>query len=97
MKKIYMLISYFVLMLLIATFVACASLPKTKTPGDAADKITLIAPEECGGCGRTAHLEMENENVKVLKGGWSQWINLGYPTEKGEHKSEVNVGRKGSF
>jgi rhodanese-related sulfurtransferase len=26
------------------------------------------------------------ENVKVLKGGWSQWVKLGYPTEKGKKK-----------
>ena len=26
------------------------------------------------------------KNVKVLKGGWAEWIKLGYPIEKGEGK-----------
>jgi 3-mercaptopyruvate sulfurtransferase SseA len=26
------------------------------------------------------------KNVKVLKGGWVDWVKLGYPTEKGEGK-----------
>jgi 3-mercaptopyruvate sulfurtransferase SseA len=26
------------------------------------------------------------KNVKVLQGGWAEWVKLGYPTEKGEGK-----------
>ena len=26
------------------------------------------------------------KNIKVLKGGWVEWVKLGYPTEKGEKK-----------
>ena len=28
------------------------------------------------------------KNVKVLKGGWEEWVKLGYPTEKGEKKKK---------
>jgi rhodanese-related sulfurtransferase len=31
--------------------------------------------------------KLNYENVKVLVGGWSQWVKLGYPTEKGEPKA----------
>ena len=27
------------------------------------------------------------KNIRVLKGGWANWIKLGYPTEKGEKKT----------
>jgi len=26
------------------------------------------------------------KNIRVLKGGWVEWVKLGYPTEKGEKK-----------
>ena len=30
--------------------------------------------------------DYNNNNVKVLTGGWSGWVKVGYPTEKGKKK-----------
>ena len=66
--------------------------PELKSPGKLPKNKTLILYCDCGheedsiDVATQLKSRWSYSNLKVLEGGWSGWLKLGYPIEKGKEK-----------
>ena len=66
--------------------------PELKSPGKLPKNKTLILYCDCGheedsiDVATQLRTRWNYSNLKVLEGGWSGWLKLGYPTEKSKKK-----------
>jgi len=66
--------------------------PELKSPGKLPKNKTLILYCDCGheedsiDVAKQLMSRWSYSNLKVLEGGWSGWLKLGYPIEKGKEK-----------